>query len=87
MIRGARKGAGSIKNGITFIEGFKVIIDPDCPIMYQEFQNYKWKLDPNGKPMPFPAEHQQDHGIDALRYALEDDATNDTEYDGGVAYL
>lgn len=81
-IYGARKGPGSIKNGITWLQGYDVVISPDCPILAEEFRTYTWKLDPNGKPLPMPAEHQQDHGIDAVRYAVEESSLSDQSGNG-----
>lgn len=87
-IYGARKGAGSIKNGINFLQGYHLMIAPECISMAEEVRDYKWHLDPNGKPLPMPAPYQQDHGIDGLRYAVEDLSSNDPDEDGDdIVYL
>lgn len=70
-IKSARKGADSILNGIQFIQQFEVIIHPDCSHIAEEFQNYTWQKDKNGIYINKPID-KYNHGIDALRYALED---------------
>lgn len=85
-MRAARKGPGSIKNGINWLCGYKIVISPDCPIFKEEVSAYCWLLDAAGKPLPVPAPRQQDHGIDALRYAVEDHATNEAG-DNDVLYI
>lgn len=70
-IKGARKGADSIINGIQFIQQFEVIIHPNCEHIAEEFQNYTWQKDKNGIYINKPID-RYNHGIDALRYALED---------------
>lgn len=71
--RSVKKGAGSIESGIKFLQGFKkIFIHPSCTNFYNECCNYQWKLDKNGEPLPEPIDGFN-HGIDAARYALEDD--------------
>lgn len=70
-IKGARKGADSILNGIQFIQQFEVIIHSTCVHIAEEFQNYTWQKDRNGIYINKPID-KYNHGIDALRYALED---------------
>lgn len=69
----ARKGAGSIESGIKFLQSFEhIYIHKGCPNIYDEFCNYQWKLDKNEEPLPQPVD-AFNHGIDAIRYALESD--------------
>jgi len=87
-IYGARKGQGSVKNGITFLQGYKLVVSPDCPITLAEIKGYKWDEDASGKPLPFPAKNQQDHCIDSIRYAVEEDDTYaNSDSDIGVDYV
>ncbi|WP_255446562.1 terminase large subunit [Bacillus sp. JAS24-2] len=44
-IEGARKGKGSIKNGIQFIQGFKIVIHPSCVEFIKEIYNYIYATD------------------------------------------
>lgn len=80
-VYGAKKGAGSVKNGINWLQGYHMLIDPDCTITAEEVRSYKWKLDPDDRPLPMPAEKQQDHCIDAIRYAVEDESISESGED------
>jgi len=72
-IRPAKKGKGSIEDGIEKIKGFKkIIIHPRCKNTIDEFINYKYKRNRlTDEIMPVP-EDKHNHIIDALRYSLED---------------
>ena len=50
----------------------KVIIDPRCKNTIAEFSKYKWKENKAGDVLPIPVD-KDNHLIDALRYALEND--------------
>lgn len=86
-IYGAKKGAGSVKNGINWLQGYHILVDPECPVIAEELKGYKWAVDKNNKPLPMPADKQQDHYIDAVRYAVEDDSINEMGEDPGVDYV
>lgn len=86
-VRGAIKGAGSVKNGINFLTGYKIVVHPDCVNIFEELESYLWATDPMGKPLPMPANNQQDHGIDALRYAVEEHSRTYTNEGDGVDYI
>lgn len=71
-IKGAKKGKGSVEDGIAKIRGFKeIIIHPRCKHTIEEFKSYKYKRNSlTGDITPIP-EDKNNHWIDALRYALE----------------
>lgn len=70
-IEGAKKGAGSIEDGIAFIKSFKrVIIHPRCVNTAKEFELYSYKVDNNGR-ITDDIIDANNHYIDSLRYALE----------------
>ena len=70
-IHGAKKGKGSIEDGIEFIKGHNVIIDPRCKEVIDEFIHYKYKKDPHtGKILPIIVD-ASNHWIDSLRYSHE----------------
>ena len=70
-IKPARKGAGSIMQGISFIQQFDVIIHPSCKHTIDEFENYAFKKDKaTGQYLNQPVDNYN-HLIDALRYSLE----------------
>lgn len=71
-VRGAKKGKGSVEDGIQFIRSFrKVYIHPRCKNTLNEFNVYSWKVDRlSGNILNDPVD-AHNHWIDALRYALE----------------
>lgn len=70
-LRSARKGKGSIEDGVSFLQGMDIVINPRCPNMVREFRSYAYKTDPRtGEVLPV-IEDKNNHLIDALRYAVE----------------
>ena len=68
--RGAKKGPGSIEHGIKWLQGHKIIVDSGCSNIIKELTSYKWREDKDGNVLPKPVD-RDNHGLDALRYALE----------------
>lgn len=69
---GAKKGTGSVEDGVMFIRSFKqVVIHPRCVNTIREFQLYSWKIDRLSQDILPVLEDKNNHWIDALRYALE----------------
>ena len=68
----AKKGKGSVEDGIQFIRSFRrVYIHPRCKETINEFMNYSWKVDRlSGAILDVPVD-AFNHYTDALRYALE----------------
>lgn len=75
-IRPARKGPDSIKNGVDYIQGLKIIIHPRCVNFITEISNYTWQEDKFGKKLNKPID-DFNHLMDAMRYALESDMSGD----------
>lgn len=76
-IVGAKKGPDSIEHGIKFLEDLEeIIIDPvRCPNTKREFYGYELEPDGNGGfKTGYP--DRDNHSIDAIRYALEDEMRN-----------
>jgi len=70
-IYGSKKGKGSIEDGIAFIRGYNVVIDPRCKETIDEFIHYKYKKDPHtGNILPIIVD-ASNHWIDSLRYSHE----------------
>ena len=67
-VKPSLKGADSINIGIDLLKRFKLYIHKDSRNCIQEFRNYKWKEDKNGKITNQPVD-KFDHTIDAIRYA------------------
>lgn len=70
-IQAVKKKPDSILQGIDFIKQFDIIIDDRCPKVIEEFENYTWQKDKKtGEYINKPID-TFNHGIDAMRYALE----------------
>lgn len=70
-MRAAKKGKGSVEDGVSFLQSFDVVISPRCPNTAQEFRSYAYKTDrQTGEILPV-IEDKNNHLIDALRYAVE----------------
>ena len=66
-IRRSIKGRDSVNAGIDLLKRYKLHITKDSDNAIQEFRNYKWKEDKNGKLLNIPIDGY-DHLIDSLRY-------------------
>lgn len=77
-VKGAKKGPDSVEYGIKFLQDLEeIIIDPvRCPNTAREFLNYELEKDAKGN---FKAEFpdKDNHSIDCVRYAMEDDMRGD----------
>lgn len=66
-VKGATKGADSIRIGIDILKRYNLHITADSPNLLKEFRKYKWATDKNGNTLPKPIDFFN-HGIDAVRY-------------------
>ena len=67
----AIKGARSVEEGVEFIQSYDVIVHPRCEHVIDELTTYSFKVDKmTGVVIPI-LEDNNNHTIDALRYALE----------------
>lgn len=81
-IQAARKGPGSIEDGIEFLKSFDIVVHPDCRHTIDELTLYSYKLDKlTGEVLPV-LEDKKNNVIDALRYAAEQVRA----FDGGTVY-
>ena len=83
-IKAAKKGSGSVEFSIRWLQNLnEIVIDPvRCPNTRREFCGYSFIPDGHGGyRSEFP--DKDNHSIDAVRYALEDDACrrNSKAYD------
>jgi phage terminase large subunit len=69
---GARKGKDSVLHGVQWLQQHEIIVDKNCINTQNELQLYQWKKDKDGNSMRQPVD-KNNHIIDALRYAYEDD--------------
>lgn len=70
-VKASRKGRDSIKNGIDFLQGYKILIHPRCSNFLNEISNYTWAKDRQGNSVNTPID-EFNHLMDAMRYAFED---------------
>lgn len=66
----AEKGPDSVNFGIQWLQQQSIIIDTRCINTRNEFMQYKWKEDRDGRAYRQPVDHNN-HIIDATRYAYE----------------
>ena len=72
QIQGARKGKGSVEDGISFLRSFeKIYIHPRCKNTIYEFQHYQYKVDKKTGLISTIIEDRNNHCLDGLRYSLE----------------
>lgn len=70
-VNSAQKGAGSVEEGIQFLQSFDIVVHPRCKHTIQELTTYCYKSDPKtGEVIPY-LEDKNNHCMDALRYACE----------------
>jgi phage terminase large subunit len=67
----AKKGSGSVDEGIEFLRGFNIHIHPRCVETIKEFSNYQYKVDPKTDEILPILIDKNNHCIDAIRYAME----------------
>jgi phage terminase large subunit len=68
----SKKGAGSIRTGINWLLGYKIVIAPECVNMQNEARLYSWQTEKlTGKVLPITCD-DYNHGWDAVRYATEE---------------
>lgn len=70
-VRPSIKGAGSVEEGVAFLQSYDIVLHPQCTNLADELATYSYKKDKlTGEPIP-QLEDKNNHVIDALRYALE----------------
>jgi phage terminase large subunit len=78
------KGAGSVKEGISFLQSFDIVVHPRCKHLIDELSSYSYKRDKLTDEILPVVEDKDNHVIDALRYACEGvrkAGANSKEYD------
>lgn len=68
---GARKGAGSINEGIEWLQSYDIVIDPQCKHVEYEFTSFAFKIDPLTNQVLPILEDKNNHCVDGVRYATE----------------
>ena len=70
-LKGAVKGPNSIEEGITFLQGYDIVVHPDCVNVIREMTRYSYKVEPKSQAILPVLDDKDNHTIDALRYAVE----------------
>jgi phage terminase large subunit len=67
----ALKGAGSVEDGIEFMQSYDIVVHTRCKYTADELATYSWKVDKISQEVLPVLADKDNHVIDAARYALE----------------
>lgn len=67
----ARKGTGSVEEGINFLKTYDIVVHPRCEHTIDELSTYSYKKHPLTDEIMPVLEDKKNHVIDALRYSVE----------------
>lgn len=67
----ARKGAGSVEEGVEFLQSYDIVVHPRCRHAADELATYSYKVDRKTEEVLPVLEDKRNHVIDSLRYAVE----------------
>ena len=79
-IKGAKKGADSIKHGIALLQEYEMLVTSDSLNLIKELRHYQW----NDKKANTPIDNYN-HLIDGMRYLAQDKLSNRNK--GGAIHL
>ncbi len=68
---GAKKGAGSVEEGVEFLKNYDIVVHPSCVRTIDELAHYSYKVDQKTQKVTPLLKDTDNHVIDALRYAVE----------------
>ena len=67
----AKKGPGSVEEGVAFLQSFDIIAHPRCKRTINELTRYAYKVDPKTDEVTSELADKDNHVIDSIRYSLE----------------
>lgn len=70
--KGARKGPGSLEEGVEFLQNYDIIVHPNCKRARNELTLYSFEVDKLTNAVLPKLADDHNHVIDAIRYAVED---------------
>ena len=70
-ILGAQKGPDSVKHGIDTMKRYNIKLLNDSLNLIREMRSYVWMTNKDADELNKPADRQDDHAIDAARYAAQ----------------
>jgi phage terminase large subunit len=65
------KGKDSVKEGIIFLQGYDIVVHPDCIHTIDELTLYSYKVDKLTEQVLPELVDDKNHVIDSIRYAVE----------------
>ncbi|HEL1979678.1 TPA: PBSX family phage terminase large subunit [Streptococcus suis] len=68
----AKKGPGSVMQGIQYILQYDIVVDERCVKTIEELENYTWKKDKATNEYINKPVDSYNHCLDAVRYAIQD---------------
>ncbi|NQG98037.1 PBSX family phage terminase large subunit [Streptococcus suis] len=68
----AKKGPGSVMQGIQYILQYDIVVDERCVKTIEELENYTWKKDKATNEYINEPVDSYNHCLDAVRYAIQD---------------
>ena len=71
QIKPALKGQNSVEEGVSFLQGFDIVVHPDCRHTSDELTSYSYRQDRQTNEILPELEDKHNHVIDACRYAVE----------------
>lgn len=72
-IKSAKKGNDSVMWGIQFLQGWNIVVHPNCKKTIEELENYSYMKDKKTNEYINKPIDEFNHILDALRYAMEDE--------------
>lgn len=69
-VLGAEKGADSVRSGINLVKDQKISFTKRSVNLKEEYENYAWLEDKDGKTFNEPNPKSADHIMDAIRYGV-----------------
>lgn len=70
-LHGAKKGKGSVEEGVEFLKSYDIIVHSRCINVINELSFYSYEVDKKTQEILPTLKDKDNHIIDALRYALE----------------
>ena len=77
----AKKGPGSVMQGIQYILQYDIIVDERCVKTIEEIENYTWKKDKKTNEYINEPVDSYNHCLDAIRYAIQDRIYQNKDHD------
>jgi len=71
LMRPSIKGAGSLMEGVEFLQSYDIVIHPRCKHTIDEYTYYSFKTDPRTDEVIPVLVDKKNHVIDSDRYAIE----------------